>query len=143
MQPIVRVGLLALVALTGSQATANELSGYPHRVEIDYAEQSLVCPVRSARGFNWSDKAALPGQATVPEGAAGAVLWSEGPPPVGAMLQWDHPVHNPTTGEYVFRLSAQYTRGRGPALQIQAAQRPASRRSENRASGTGAQIAGV
>ncbi|MEO1223011.1 MAG: hypothetical protein AAFX92_02200 [Pseudomonadota bacterium] len=139
------IGLLRLSLLAGVQATAEDLGGYPHRVEFDLAQEPLVCPIRSVGSFAWSDQAAGPGQASVPEGAAGAVLWTEGPgnatEAIGAMLWWEHPVHNPTTGEYIFPLAAHYTQNGGPVLLIQAAQRPASRQSENRASGTAAEIA--
>ena len=134
------VGLFASVP---HQPRAETLDSYPHRVDVDYTQDALVCPIRSAGVFGWSDALAGPGSAPAPENAARAVLWQE-PDPRGVMLHWEHPVHNPTTDEYTILLYAQVTiGGPGSVVQIQATPpRPASRRSDNLASGPAAQVGG-
>lgn len=129
----------ALVLGGISPVVAQPLEGYPHRITILYNQEPLVCPIRSAGQFGWSGE--LNVNDSLPEGAAGAVLWQE--PRHGVMLHWEHPIYNPTTQEYTIPLRAVVTRrGAGSVLQINALWRPATRRSDNFASGPAAQVTG-
>ena len=115
------------------------LEGYPHRIDIHYTQEALVCPIRSRGVFGWTNR--LNVDALAPENAAGAVLWQE--PERGVMLYWEHPIYTPTTQEYTIPLRAAVTRGgAGSVEQIQALWRPAARRSANYPSGPAAQVAG-
>ena len=132
----------AILAASPGLAQAIPLNGYPIRVEVNYEQRPLVCPSGGLGTFGWTKKLQAAGR-SLPEGAAGAVLWQEGPPPVSVVLYWMHPIYNPVNDNYTIPLNAVSSRKPSPGVRIVATYPYPASRGAPPMSTSGAPAAGV